>query len=113
MARTKLTNKLNKADPANPTKPVPKMAARKLEPNKRGIKLPPLWHKLASRVGAFKRESIRMRLGKLDRYKTAILRMRNISRRKRNAKKNLIGTQPTSEGIQKSFEAIDKLCLIF
>ncbi len=114
MARTKLT-KLSMI--SNPTsKYVNKIAARKSQPNKSGIKMPLLWRKLAARVGAFKTETIRMRIGKLNMYKTALLRKRNISRRKREEKKHLMLTHPAYEETQNAsltVETLDKLCLIF
>jgi hypothetical protein len=50
-------------------------------------------------------------------YKIALLRKRNISRRKKEAKKHFLLTHPAIEDTTQSFsltlETIDKLCLIF
>ncbi len=114
MARTKLT-KLKMISTSKGFQSILK-AARKSKPTKGGIKLPLSWKRLSARVGAFRRENIRMRMGKLNRYKTALLRMRNISRRKKEAKKLLMLTNPAPKETQISslcLETIDKLCLIF
>jgi hypothetical protein len=113
MAKTKLQNRLSKA---NSVSQAPKIAPRKSEPNKDGIKLPLSWKKLASKVGVFKRESIRIRLGKIDKYKIALLRMKNISRRKRALK---ISAQTSNSNLENSntpsfnLDRLNDLCLIF
>jgi hypothetical protein len=115
MARTKVT-KLSMHSSPNGMHVI-KMAARKSQPSKGGIKIPIVWRNLAARVGAFKRETIRMRMGKLNMYKIALLRKRNISRRKKEAKKHFLLTHPaiedTTQSLSLTLETIDKLCLIF
>ena len=91
-------------------------AGRKSKPNKMGMKLPPAWKKLAARVGAFRTHTIKMRMGRINKYRIALLRMRNITKRKRQAMDITLPMYPAPEPTQTStinYENIEQLCLIF
>ena len=73
---------------------------RKTTPNLGGIKLPSTWEKLADRVGAFRiRRNYRTRLGIMDRYATALRRIKIINRRKRQLKITIEDLQTPPEDI--------------
>ena len=91
-------------------------AGKKSKPNKRGMKLPPAWKKLAARVGAFRTHTIKMRMGRINKYRIALLRMKNITKTKRQAMDITLPMYPAPEPTQTfalNYENIEKLCLIF
>jgi len=100
------------------TIPIPTQnVSKKTAANLGGIKLPSDWKRLANRVGAFKFESnFRKRLGIIDRYETALLRMKIIKRRKRQAKIEMENSKSITQEI-KYFAVISEpdqsFCTIF